>query len=343
MANIIPYLLTDFQETSIVPHNAMQKFVLDKQQSNVGYGIFGPKKAATLVIVKYNFVAGGTSTPVSAFTVKPSNGINPGHCESMEIYHDGGQSYLLITTKASAGNYGTQLTRIPASRIDNGGSAPYTDFPRIGSMNHVGYSKSWGTPDRLEMAVNSAESKIVLWSFAHDTTSHMALYSMSDIKALFAKAEQSSTNEVTIAGTPYTKPSILSGATKKQMFVVVDPDGQGNGSCLLQGMALTNGDSVYVGAESGIGNPLTIHGAKSLWKFGVGASNSGTPKKVTNGHWTTFTKEQGHDGKAGVEMEGLQIVGGDLYMTVAYHSWNSSTGSAETQKNRLYHFDKTLV
>lgn len=347
MANIIPYLLTDFQETSIVPHNAMQKFVIDKQQNNIGYGIFGPSKGARQEIIKYNFVSGGTSTPISKLTIKgytdPNTGatINPGHCESFEIYHDGGQTYFLMATKASAsGNYGTQLTRVPASLVDQGATVTYHDLLRIGSMNHVGSSSSWGTPDRLELALDSAEANLALWSFAPDTTSHIAIYSMANIKSLFNDAAQSSTNEVTIAGTPYTNSSTFGGYTKKAMFQVQNTSGNAVSGCSLQGFAMTNAGSAYVGCEAHIGDPLSNYGAKSIWKFKIGADNSGTPKNFTNGHWTTYTKEQNYKG-AGVEMEGLQIVGGDLYMTVAYHKYNGST--VETEKNRLYHFDKTLV
>ena len=95
-----------------------------------------------------------------------------------------------------------------------------------------------------------------------------------------------------------------------------------------------------MGWETGVGDPLSTAdkgGAKGSWKFKVGAKYTGAPKSITNGHWTTYYRDQGKVAGLGVEMEGLQVVGGDLYLTVAYHN------AAGTEKNRLYHFDKTLV
>lgn len=354
MASIIPYLLSDFGTAgaNLTPHNAMQKFVVSKHQSGVGYGIFGPGQGDHQIITKYTYdVSSATATnnhitPVSSLRINAGvdpkgHTIIPGHCESLELYYANGQEYLLLATKSSNGTkgYGTQLTRVPVSAIENNATSSYTDFPRVGSMNHVG-GGNLGTPYRLELAVSTDSKLIALWAFNEATYSRMGLYKMSDIDALLNNAAQTSTNEVSITGASATAVSDFSSVTKADLFVIEDIKGRARKGCSLQGFAITTAGSAYVTCETAIGDPsflVNYGGSKDIWKFKIGAGDSGTPKSITNGHWTTYFKDQGSVANLGVELEGMQVVGGDLYVTVAYHN------AAGTEKNRLYHFDKTLV
>lgn len=345
---ITTHLLSDFEKTDLVPNNAMQNFVLDPAQSNIGYGIFISKGKSQQEIVKYNFVEGGTSTPISMLIIKGyTDGDKTylaGHCESMDVYDDNGETYLLITTKGSSdGSYGTQLTQVPVSLVDQNTTVSYHDLLRIGSMNNAGVSKSAGVPKRVEFSVDSAKANIVLWVFIPGNTSHMALYAMSDIKSLFKAAGKSNTNEVSIGSANYRNASDFNGKKKEDLFrVYVSPTEKADDICSLQGIALTNGGNVYVNCEAGVGDPKKASGAKNIWKFNVGSKTVGTPKIFINEKWSNYAKDQKKAGY-GVELEGIHIVGGDIYMGVTYHPWDEDLGSSGEVKNRLYHFDKTLV
>lgn len=348
---ITTHLLSDFEKTDLVPNNAMQNFVLDPEQSNIGYGIFVSKGKSQQEIVKYNFVEGGTSTPISMLTIKGyTDGDKTylaGHCESMDVYDDNGETYLLITTKGSSdGSYGTQLTQVPVSLIDQNTTVSYHDLLRIGSMNNAGVSKSAGVPKRVEFSVDSAKANIVLWVFVPGNTSHMALYAMSDIKSLFKAAGKSSTNEVSIGSANYRNASDFNGKKKEDLFNVVPPkitnSNQPVDDCSLQGIALTNNGNAYVVCEAGTGDPEMASAAKNIWKFEVGSKTVGSPKIFINENWGNYTAEQGKPGY-GVELEGIHIVGSDIYMGATYHPWNKNTNTPGEVRNRLYHFDKTLV
>ncbi|WP_057878156.1 helveticin J family class III bacteriocin [Levilactobacillus paucivorans] len=345
---ITTHLLSDFEKTDLVPNNAMQNFVLDPAQSNIGYGIFVSKGKSQQEIVKYNFVEGGTSTPISMLTIKGyTDGDKTylaGHCESMDVYDDNGETYLLITTKGSSdGSYGTQLTQVPVSLIDQNTTVSYHDLLRIGSMNNVGSKKSWGTPDRVEFSVDSAKANIVLWAFDADTRSHMALYAMSDIKSLFKAAGKSNTSEVSIASANYRNASDFDGNKKGKLFEVAKSKDI-KVKCLLQGLVLTNNGNAYVTCESGIGSPEgPVIGIKKIWKFEVGSKSVGTAKAFANKYWASYSIDQGHAGDAGVELEGIHIVGGNIYMGVTYHPWDADSNAVGDARNRLYYFDKTLV
>lgn len=357
MANIVPNLLS---EISLAPTTAIQAFTIDKQ-APVAYGLYmhhagsevsdGKKPYQYQEIVKYSYQNGQMPTQVSTLKITDNGSLTPGHCESMALVH-GSEDYLLIAVKSSGsvgGHYGTQLARVPVSMI-NGGSIAYDQLVRLGSMNWVG-GQNIGSPARLEMALSSDEKTIALWVFDANKRSHMALYKMTDIEALFTKAASQSPKETTIKGTGSRGYSNFSNQTKTQLFAVTTPTGGKTSNTSLQGFALNNADYLIVSAESGVGDPMTTTGAKGIWKFKAGAADSGKPTPITNGHWSKYAKEQialvnqhGGSGDAGVEGESIQIIGGLIYLAVAYHRYAAgANGMVETEKNRLYTFDKSLI
>lgn len=356
MANIVPSLLS---EISLAPTTAIQAFTIDKQ-TPVAYGLYmhhagnemdSGKPLQYQQIVKYSYQNGQTPTAVATLNITNNGSLTPGHCESMALVH-GSEDYLLIAVKSSGsigGHYGTQLARVPVSMID-GSSIAYDQLVRLGSMNWVG-GHNIGSPVRLEMALSSDEKTIALWVFDKYKRSHMALYDMTDIKELFDKAAKRSPKETTIKGTGSRGYSNFMNQTKTQLFAVTTPAGGKTTSTSLQGFALNNADYIIVSAEAGVGDPMTAKGAKGIWKFKAGASDSGKPKSITNGHWTKYATEQnklvsqhGGTGDAGVESESIQIIGNLIYLAVAYHRYAAGTnGMVETEKNRLYTFDKSLI
>lgn len=356
MANIVPNLLS---EISLAPTTAVQAFAIDKQ-APTAYGLYmhhagnevgSGKPLQYQQIVKYSYQKGQVPAKVATLDIVNNGELTAGHCESMALVH-GSEDYLLIAVKSSGdigGHYGTQLARVPVSMI-NGGSIAYDQLVRLGSMNWVG-GHNIGSIARLEMALSSDEKTIALWVFDTSKRSHMALYNMTDIEALFTKAENQSPKETTIKGTESRGYSNFMNQTKTQLFAVTTPAGGKTTSTSLQGFALNNADYLIVSAESGVGDPMTATGAKGIWKFKAGAADSGKPKSITNGNWTKYAKEQialvkqhGGSGDAGVEGESIQIIGNLIYLAVAYHRYAAGANDmVETEKNRLYTFDKSLI
>ncbi|KRO05139.1 hypothetical protein IV54_GL000350 [Levilactobacillus paucivorans] len=95
--------------------------------------------------------------------------------------------------------------------------------------------------------------------------------------------------------------------------------------------------------ENGIGDPKKTPGAKGIWKFKVGVKDSGKPTRLYNRKWSQFVDGLTLKGikDTGVEAENIQIIGGDIYLSVTYH--DVKNGVSHMAKNRLYHFDKTLI
>ncbi|WP_125547259.1 helveticin J family class III bacteriocin [Levilactobacillus lindianensis] len=353
--SVTPHLLSDFGTSSLTPENALQSFVIDKDDPGVGYGVFQHNSGKETWIVKYNYDVSNADakqnhiTPVSNFKIGigAESGLGAGHSGSIQVYHRNGQTYLIVATKMTATGgthkYATQLTRIPVSDFGNNNRAvPYDELKRIGSLQNVGGS-SLGTPDRVEFAIDYCEEKIAVWVFDPKTKSRMALYNLDDLDALFNKANP----EITIKGTSYGLVSNFLGYTKAEMFDLYDVTKEKWDHRSLQGLALTSAGSVYVACENGVGDPKKTSGAKGIWKFKVGAGDSGKPTRLDNNVWSEYTAGVVKDAnsanktKVGVEMENLQIIGGELYLAVTYHDANN--GVAHLDKNRLYHFDKTLI
>ncbi|KRO03736.1 hypothetical protein IV54_GL002097 [Levilactobacillus paucivorans] len=356
--SITPHLLSDFGVSTeipvMTPHNAMQNFIIDKQNPGIGYGTFGPRKGEWQIITKYAYDVSNTDvtknhiTPLSYLRIdhgvdNKNNSFDPGHSGSLDIYHKNGQTYLLIADKIgdAVDRYGTQLVRVPTELVETNSTIAYSDLARLGTVNHIG-SKNIGTPNRLEFAVSADDQNIVIWVFNEATESLMGL---SDIDGLLNQAAQTATKEMSLSGATPTEISNFSSSAKKALFKVRDIKGDTVSGCSLQGVALTNGGSVYVACETAIGDPISQAnkgGAKGIWRFkvGVNAVGVGDPTSITNNMWHKYYVAQGGTPASdiGVEVEGLQVVGDDLYLGVAYHGSDTAT-----EKNRLYHFDKTLV
>lgn len=352
--SVTPHLLSDFGTSSLTPENALQSFVIDKKDPGVGYGVFQHSNATETWIVKYNYDVSNTNakqnhiTPVSNYKIgvgTQAPNLRPGHSGSLEVYHRNGKTYLIVGTKitkakGTTAKFATQLARIPVEDFGNNNAAvPYDQLTRIGSLQNVGgNASSLGDPDRVEFAIDYDESKIALWVLNVATKSSMALYNLDDIDALFNKANP----EITIKGTKYGAVSDFTATTKRTLFPVTKVSKH----CALQGFALTSAGSVYVGCEEGTGDPSdnTGNSAKGIWKFKVGAKADavGNPTRVLNGVWSDFTNiYAGNADGVGVEMENIQIISGELYLSVTYHDTVNKV--SHMQKNRLYHFDKTLI
>lgn len=344
--SVTPHLLSNFGTSDLTPENALQSFVIDKNDPGVGYGVFQHASGTELWIVKYNYDVSSTDakqnhiTPVSNYKIIGSvdKAHDVGHSGSIQVYHRNGQTYVIVATKMTATggthNYATQLTRVPVSDFGNNNPAVnYDQLERIGSLQNVGGS-SLGTPDRVEFAIDYYEKKIAVWVLDPNNCGRIALYDLDDIDALFNKANP----EVTIKSTNYGLVSDLRDYTKAKLFKITGD----TGSRSLQGLALTSAGSVYVVCENGIGDPKVPAAAKAIWKFKVGSKLVGNPTRILNGKWTKFKNDDaGTSAKTGVEVENLQIVGGDLYLAVTYHDTKNKV--AHLNKNRLYHFDKTLI
>lgn len=354
--SVTPHLLSDFGTSDLTPENALQSFVIDKQDPGVGYGVFQSHGGTETWIVKYNYDVSNTDTkqnhitPVSNYRITGSvdKKYKAGHSGSLQVYHRNGKTYLIVATKmtsvqGSTNKFATQLTRIPVEDFGNNNAfVNYDKLKRIGSLQNVGGKASALVDlDRVEFAIDYDESKIAVWVLNAATKSIMALYNLDDIDALFNKANP----EITIKGTKYGAVSDFTDKKKAQLFPVyksTNPKEQSKHAS-LQGFALTNAGSVYVGCEEGIGDPATVMAsAKGIWKFKVGSKDVGNPTRLLNGVWSDFSnKYAGNAPKVGVEMENIQIISSELYLSVTYHDTVDQV--AHMQKNRLYHFDKTLI
>ncbi|WP_261810951.1 class III bacteriocin [Levilactobacillus humaensis] len=351
--SVTPHLLSNFGTSDLTPENALQSFAIDKQDPGVGYGVFQSHGGTETWIVKYNYDVSNTDakqnhiTPVSNYRITGSvdKKYKAGHSGSLQVYHRNGKTYLIVATKmtsvkGSTNKFATQLTRIPVEDFGNNNAfVNYDTLKRIGSLQNVGGKASALVDlDRVEFAIDYDESKIAVWVLNVATESIMALYNLDDIDALFNKANP----EITIKGTKYGPVSDFTATKKKKIFPVT----KASQHCSLQGFALTSAGSVYVGCEEGIGDPSDKTGksAKGIWKFKVGANADavGDPTRVLNGAWSDFTnKDAGDADGVGVEMENIQIISSELYLSATYHDTVDQV--AHMQKNRLYHFDKTLI
>ncbi|KRO05138.1 hypothetical protein IV54_GL000349 [Levilactobacillus paucivorans] len=223
--SVTPNLLSDFGTSDLTPENALQSFVIDKDDPGVGYGVFQHNHNTELWLVKYNYDVSSAEatenhiTPVSNYKIAGSfDKTHPvGHSGSLQVYHRNGQTYLIVATKKTAttkNNYATQLTRVPVSEFGNNNPAVHYDqLKRIGSLQNVG-GTSLGTPDRVEFAIDYYEKKIAVWVLDPATKSRMALYDLDDLDALFNKANP----EVTIKGTNYGLVSDFRDYTKADLF-----------------------------------------------------------------------------------------------------------------------------
>lgn len=225
---------------------------------------------------------------------------NFGHAQSLEPFTYNGKTYFWVNCKNNPNdknangnpwNWGIQVARI---EFQAGKTVKYTSVPRL----------TFGDVTRVEFALSTNASEILFWVKNGSSVTYSAYKTAAINKKLDAKAKESSR---------YIN---ISNFSSSKIFSTTSCTGSSyrpNGS--NQGLEFTNYDSAKKNGRS-----IYICG-------GAAKDNLGIFKLVRSGSGYTLKKKiwLGKIGTEG-EMEGIQIIGSDLYFSVTDKSKDKDSG-----------------
>lgn len=238
----------------------------------------------------------------------------------------------------------TELGRVSFSHKTYQGN----DIPRLTDLNKASDDPNYSYDDleRVEAAVSPNQEYLLICSaeFAHQGKHnlHFGLYHLSDINAAFDQAENSADKSVS-----------LSTVTPISTFHLGNAYGGPIQS--IQGLAVDNNKNIYIDGEC---PPLKVGKThvkyvlkkitdkkghveiKEVKKVIKPTYKSGLPREIIRIPWQEIDPHNWTYGKINsrsfkkwaVELEGIQIKGKKIYLTVAFHNMKDRV----TQKNMLY-------
>jgi hypothetical protein len=299
--SINPSLYRTFPISS--PDVVEQKITIDKANPTIAYSCIVTGSTPKIRIKRWD-ISGETANLLDYEDIIGNGTYSAGHCQSLEVYHGNNGTYLIIVTKGQTvkkdtstttyTKFATQLTKVVYTGDQQ--QHVYTEFPRIGALNHVGSTSIAGGVRRVEFALSSSEAKLAVMVFDKNDEMYSELFDMATIDSLFTQAGAG--GEVSI-----TAPikSHAMGGTESSLF---------GGS--FQGLELADNDVLYTSSGS-----ATQDSKIRKFRFG-GRLPAGTV--VSDPSWPNSE----------VETEGIQLYGSNVYIGYSKHE------NGKTVANWLY-------
>jgi len=228
-----------------------------------------------------------------------------GHCQTLEAYLYGGETYFWMSGKSSSltgALWATQVIRVKYETtveddINAGKYKYYYDFYRLSYMSKANkQGKSIGTTKRVDAALSSNGKKLLTWSKTTDNWMQFTVYDNKKINDAF-----NSSNNKSI---PCNNSAIKNACDYS--FKLKKKDLLTDGS--MQGLEMTDNGSIYMAS-----------GQKSHTKKIIKLNKNGNVKKEITISNSNLKKN------TGTEIEGLQLLGNYLYFGICNHNQTKTT------------------
>lgn len=300
------------------------------QKGNVGGKyIYALQRVRSNIVVNRAKAKGENVTynPANAMTIK-----NGEHTQTWEYAGDG-QWFVGVNPKDDRFSHFKWTTQIARVKFAAGKSYRYTQLPRLAHLYEASSDDSYTQEkmQRVEAAVSQDYKYLLIQSLQYPVsrgkpqTAHFALYDLDEVNDVLDEAAKKKSKYVGLENLhklmaftiPNFKPAIPS---LQGIDLYVNPDADKDN---LQDSDIT----LYVSCELPV-------------KHKNGEYVSSDPRQIVKvpwgetdpAAWHAFKLENSHWENWATEVEGLQVVGPDIYLTVAYHS--KTTG--KTTQNRIY-------
>lgn len=224
---------------------------------------------------------------------------NFGHGQTLEWFEHKSKPYFFVACKVNTAydnRWSMQIGRIEyeKDKVIN----DYTDICRLANLNYANSAgKSIGSVKRVDAALSSDRSKLLLWVQNTNNDIQLSYYKTSTINALLDAKENASSKYVEFKGNGTLRSACLGSFIKSEANSVRPNDS-------FQGTEFSNADSIYIAGGNTGETP-------KIGKMTGGGNSYKYSCEVTISH-SSFDNN--------TEIEGLQLKGDDVYFGICDHA-----------------------
>ncbi len=256
-------------------------------------------------------INGNTATCVDYMNLN-----NFGHGQSLEWFEHNNEAYFMVACKANSAYQSRWALQVGRIQYSPGANVDYTDIPRLSNINRAnGTGTMHGSSKRVDAALSSDKSKLIIWMKNTDNEIQYSIYNMNTLNGLFDQKENQNSKYIE-CNSSSVKNACLGFFRQTTDATKVQPNDS------FQGIELADGGSIYIsGGKSG-------DSPKIAKMTGSGSSYNYT-------YCMTITHNDfNHQSSGGTEIEGIQLKGDYVYFVI------KNTHSTELPMNCIYTVEK---